>query len=76
MKIIYNLCVFGALIFVFGLLIIGNIVRLVYYIKCIRIKKCTDKQCRVKEYCPKYQESWTEEEREHLQRLIDKLDEI
>ena len=53
----------GISILILGFLVIGNMIRLVYFIKCIRIKKCLDRNCRV----------WTDADIKEMQELTDRL---
>lgn len=53
--------------------VIGNIVRVWYCIKCIGIKDCNNQECRYKGYCSRYKEVITEEEIESLKNLIDTM---
>ena len=63
----------GISILILGFLVIGNIIRIVYFIKCIKIKKCSDRNCRVNEYCPKYKFIWTDADIKEMQELTDRL---
>ncbi len=49
------------------------VVRLYYFIKCIKVKKCSNRKCRFNQYCYKYQEVLTKEEVDELNRMIDQL---
>lgn len=53
--------------------VIGNIVRLWYFFKCIGVKDCNNQECRYKEYCSRYKEIITEAEIERLKNLIDSM---
>ena len=74
MKVIFDLYIYGITILIFGFIIIGNIIRLWYFIKCFNIKKCSNRKCRNKSYCDKYEHVWTTADREHLRDLINSLD--
>lgn len=63
----------GALLLTILVIVIGNFIRCWYYIKCFKIKKCSDKQCRYNAYCHKYVEVLTQEDKERLQKLIDQF---
>lgn len=62
-----------ALLLTIFIIIIGNSIRIWYYIKCIKIKKCSKRQCRYREYCHKYAEVLTQQDKERIQMLIDQL---
>ena len=55
------------------IIVIGDIVICWYRIKCIKVKKCTNRQCRYRGHCPKYKEVLTEEDRIKIQKLIDQF---
>ena len=51
--------------------IIGtNIIRLVIWIKCFKIKNCNDRKCPIRDICCKYVDEITSEERQRLLRKI------
>ncbi|GFI62341.1 hypothetical protein IMSAG049_01523 [Clostridiales bacterium] len=56
-------------------MVVWNIKRFIYFIKCFKIKKCSNKNCKFNSYCNKYKTTLTKEEIEQLQNLIDQLDE-
>ena len=53
--------------------IIFNIAQAVYFIKCFRIKQCSNKNCHFKQFCKKYKKPWTKEDLERINRLIEEL---
>lgn len=53
--------------------VIGTIVRVWYFIKCIGVKDCKNKECRYREYCSRYNDVLTEEEIESLINYIDMM---
>lgn len=73
MKAFFDLISSTFLILFLLFLIVGNIIRLIYFVKCIRIKKCSNRTCMVKEYCPKHETIWTDKYIEHLEKIIEEL---
>lgn len=45
-----------------------------YRIKCVYVKKCSDRQCRFRKFCNKYHKTLTQKEMESLIRMLDSLD--
>lgn len=70
---IWNLYGYIALIIVAAVIIIGNILYLWYFIKCIGVKNCPLRKCKFHEYCFRYKEAWTKEDIEHIENLIEQL---
>jgi len=66
--------VINAIFIVFwGCTALWNVVRFYYFIKCIKVKRCSNRKCRFNQYCYKYQEVLTEEEVDELNKMIDQL---
>lgn len=76
MKWIFDLFAAGSAVLIFACIIVWDIARIVYFIKCAGVKKCSDKKCFAKDTCRKYAPVWTKEDIEELYRLIDGLDEL
>ncbi|MDE7322501.1 MAG: hypothetical protein K2N73_07155 [Lachnospiraceae bacterium] len=53
-----------------GVIIVGNIIRLIIWIKCFKIKECNNDDCRICKYCKKYHYILTEEEKEKLRQML------
>lgn len=70
---LWDLCTYAVWIFFTVVVVIGNIVRVWYFIKCIGVKDCNKKECRYKEYCSRYKDVLTEEEIESLKNYIDMM---
>lgn len=64
---------FACIIITLITIIVGNLLFLWYFIKCRKIKKCGNSECRYKMYCPKYKDRITQEVKERLQNLLDQL---
>ena len=47
------------------------LVELWYFIKCFKIKRCYDKNCKFHEHCWKYKDIFTKENLEKLLELLD-----
>ncbi len=62
-----------ALICYFVYATIWNITRFSYFIKCLKIKKCSDSTCKFNSSCTKYREELMEEDTERLLKLIEQL---
>lgn len=75
MKWIFDSLFNGLAILFSGYIVIWNIARIIYFFKCSRVKKCSDKRCFLKDTCDKYAPVWTKEDMEKLYELIDSLDE-
>lgn len=50
---------------------IWNIPRFVYFLKCFKIKKCSNRECKFNSFCDKYKKILTEEEFERLLKMLD-----
>lgn len=68
-----DICINAVWILFAVAVVIGNIIRVWYFIKCIGVKDCNNKECRYKGYCSRYKETITEEEIERLKNLIDMM---
>ncbi|MCM1217827.1 MAG: hypothetical protein NC548_25325 [Lachnospiraceae bacterium] len=53
--------------------IVFNTARIIYGIRCFKVKKCSDRTCRFKKFCRVYEKAFTEDEVRELQRMIGKL---
>lgn len=58
-------------IWFFAYVILYNIGRLAYFIKCLSAQKCCNRKCHFNQYCDKYTEILTEEEFKILENLIE-----
>lgn len=47
-----------------------NIACIIYFVKCFRIKQCSNKSCYYKGFCEKYRTVWTKENKERINKLI------
>lgn len=47
-------------------IVVGNIIRLIVFIKCFKVKNCTNDNCPICTYCRKYHCIMTEEYKEEL----------
>ncbi len=54
-------------------ILIGNFFRCWYLIRCFKIKRCSNRQCKYRPYCSKYKDVLTEEDRVKIEKLIDRL---
>lgn len=61
------------LVLFLGYSIFWHISRLIYFFKCIKIRKCFKKECRNKKWCDKHCLKWTKEDIDKLQDLIEHL---
>ena len=50
-----------------------NIVRFIYFVKCLKITECSNEKCKYKHFCSKYQDMITDEEIEELLKLLDQF---
>lgn len=53
------------------LLIIGDAIQLVRWIKCFKIKECHNRDCSFR--CQKYSDKFTQEDYQSIQQLISEL---
>lgn len=51
----------------------ANIVRLVMWTKCFKIKECNNRKCSIRNMCHKYHEKITEEDRQRIMHIIAKI---
>lgn len=72
MEILENILSIVVWILFAVVIVIGNIIRLWYFIKCNGVKDCNNQECRYKEYCSRHKEVITEAEIESLKNYIDK----
>lgn len=64
--------IFSIILFCFFVIcVIWNIARFIYFIKCFKIKKCSNRNCKMNFCCDKYKEVITDEEIERLIKMID-----
>lgn len=54
------------------MIVVFNVARIVYFIKCFKVKDCSDRHCQFKMFCHKYDEVYTDEE---IARILAKLEE-
>lgn len=59
------------LVFLAIIIIVFNIARVVYFFKCFKIKDCSNSNCHFKEFCDKYHEVLTEEEKESIRKILE-----
>lgn len=52
----------------------ANFVRLVMWIRCFKIKECNNRECLIRNMCRKYHEKITEEDRQRIMQMIEKLE--
>ncbi len=55
------------------IVIVGNLIRLWYFMKCLGVKDCQNSKCRYSEYCFRHQDGITEEEKEELIKYLEQL---
>ncbi|MDE6845089.1 MAG: hypothetical protein K2J99_04905 [Lachnospiraceae bacterium] len=73
MAVIWKWFCGGALLIPVLIILIGNLAGCWYQIRCFKIKKCSDRKCRYRTYCHKYEEVLTQKDKERIQKLIDQL---
>lgn len=54
-------------------IVIFNVARVIYWIKCFKLKECSKRSCLFKDFCYKYYMEYTDEEIERVQKMIDQL---
>ncbi|MDE6389736.1 MAG: hypothetical protein K2L82_18325 [Lachnospiraceae bacterium] len=52
---------------------VGDLMWIWYLVKCFRVKKCYKRNCRYKTHCRRYVDILTDEDRERIQKLIDRF---
>ncbi len=52
-------------------IIVFNIARLFYWIKCFKIKDCSKRDCPFQIFCYKYEEVYTEEDIERITKMLE-----
>lgn len=67
----------GGTIFVLSstFFIVGNAVRFIYWLKCLKVKQCQDTKCQYRQYCRKWIETYSEEEITNLYKILEKYEE-
>ena len=66
--------IFSIILFCFIVIcVVWNIARFIYFIKCFKIKKCSNRNCRMNFCCDKYKEVLTAEEAEMLLKMLDEF---
>lgn len=73
MNIIYQWLVAIFMVCFVGMIVVFNVARLVYWIKCFKIKDCCKRSCRFKVFCYKYYECYTEEDKERFRKMLDEM---
>lgn len=61
------------LILFFAMIVVFNVARVFYWIKCFKIKECSKRSCHFKNFCYKYYIEYTEEEIARMRKMIDAL---
>jgi len=70
---VWNWIIAVALTLYFIVCVIWSI-RLMYHtIKCFKVLKCSNRDCKFRKYCDSYKEVLTEEEAEELKELLKHL---
>ncbi len=63
--------IIGALLVLFMIcILIWNFIHFGYWIKCRKLKACSSRQCSFRYYCRKWSETYTEEDKERISKLI------
>lgn len=70
LDLIFTWIVYIFLFFFFLSIVVFNVARLVYWIKCFKIEDCCKKSCRFKMFCYKYYEEYTKEDIERLRKML------
>ena len=60
------------MVFFILMIVVFNVARIVYFIKCFKVKDCSDRHCQFKMFCHKCDEVYTDEE---IARILAKLEE-
>lgn len=55
-------------------MIIFNIAQVIYFIKCFKVRECSNKTCHFREFCGKYRTIRTEEDIKRIRMLIEELE--
>ena len=71
MEMIFHLLICIFMFLFVAMIVVFNVARVVYWIKCIRIKDCSKRSCRFKTFCYKYYESYSKEEIARLQKFLE-----
>lgn len=53
------------------MIVVFNVARVVYLIKCFKVKNCSDRHCQFKLFCHKYDEVYTDEEIARILRMLE-----
>lgn len=59
-----------ALLLFFVVLIVGNAIRFIMWVKCFRKKECDDQDCHLRYFCGKYQNTITQEDLNYIAELL------
>jgi len=59
-----------------AMIVVFNVARVVYWIKCFKIKDCSKRSCRFKVFCYKYYESYTEEDIARIMKMLEENAEL
>lgn len=76
MNIVFMWIVYIFLFLFFAMIVVFNVARVIYFIKCIRVKRCSKDSCHFKIFCDKYHEKLTEEDIERIQKMLDRYGEL
>ena len=68
----FKLCDCIVLILFTIIIVLGNIIRLWYFVKCLGVKSCNKRKCKYKEYCFRYYDVLTDEDVKELLKLLEK----
>lgn len=72
MEMILNYVIGILLCSVIPILVVLNIARFIMWIKCFKIKECSNRKCRYHVCCRKYKDEYEERQTEDLYLLIKK----
>lgn len=71
MKLIGDILMGIFMILFVGSIVVFNVARLVYFIKCFKKETCSNRKCNFNIFCYKYQEVYTKEEIERILKMLD-----
>lgn len=63
----------GAILIILNIvyMVLGNCMRIIMWLKCIRVRACNNQRCLNKGMCSKYYDQLTDEECKELSNMID-----
>lgn len=58
------------------IVIVSNLIRLWYFMKCVGVKSCKNRNCKYSRFCFRHHGGITKEEKEELLKYLEQLQDV